>query len=375
MKDTIKRIKDYIKKENVLMISAIAAIVSMFFVPPNRGYVSYLDFRVLSILFCLMAVMKGLQSIGFFEVLSENMIGRINGRRSLCYLLVVICFFSSMWITNDVALITFVPLTILVLTKINLQKDFIFVIVMETIAANLGSMLTPVGNPQNLYLYTYYQLTPASFFRITIPVVILAFLIITFPMLFMTNAAINIDLEAKTTIEHKRKLVCYLGMFLLSLGTVFHVIPYTINLGIIIISILILDKKILKKVDYSLLMTFVCFFILVGNIGQVESIKNWMNHILEGRELILSAVLSQGISNVPAAVLLSTFTDHYKELILGTNIGGLGTIIASLASLISYKQYCGIDGADRVKYLAVFSFINFLFLGVLLGLSQLIFIG
>lgn len=357
---------EFAKKETVLMISALAAIISMFFVPLNISYINYIDFRVLAILFCLMAVIKGFTSIGLFDVMSKSLLKHIKGTRMLCYVLILSCFFLSMWITNDVALLTLVPFTILVLTMTKQQHLMIFVIVMETIGANLGSMLTPVGNPQNLYLYTYYGLNVGTFFLITIPIVITSFIILTIPMFFVKNNEITLVFTESSSISNRKKLFVYLLLFLISIGCVFHFIPYPITLAIIIITFLFIDRNALLKIDYSLLLTFVCFFIFVGNIGHIKAITNLMNEFIEGRVFLTSIVFSQVISNVPAAVLLSTFTDDYKNLILGTNIGGLGTIIASLASLISYKLYVKVEERNVRKFFITFTLLNLLSLCILI---------
>lgn len=366
MKNPTKSLVEFAKRENVLVISAFAAIISIFFVPPSISYISYIDFRVLAILFCLMVVIKGFNSIGFFDVMSKNLLKRIKGTRMLCYSLILLCFFLSMWITNDVALLTLVPFTILVLTMTKLEHLMIFVIVMETIGANLGSMLTPVGNPQNLYLYTYYGLSASTFFFITIPIVMTSFIILTVPIFFVKNNNITLVFAESPSIKDKKKLWVYIALFLISIGCVFHLIPYQITIAIILIVFLFLDKELLLKIDYSLLLTFVCFFIFVGNVGQIDVITNKMKEFIEGKVFLTSIVLSQGISNVPAAILLSTFTDDYKNLILGTNIGGLGTMIASLASLISYKLYLKTTDKNTKKYLITFTLLNLLNLSILI---------
>ena len=373
MKNVITNLIKFTKKENVLMISALAAIISMFYVPLNISYINYIDFRVLAILFCLMAVIMGFNNIGVFDVMSKNLLKHIKGTRMLCYILILLCFILSMWITNDVALLTLVPFTILVLTMTKQENLMIFVIVMETIGANLGSMLTPVGNPQNLYLYTYYDLNASTFFLITIPIVRTSFIILTIPMFFIKNNKITLIFAESSFIRDKKKLIIYILLFLISIGCVFHLISYQVTFVIILLTFLIIDRNSLLKVDYSLLLTFVYFFIFVGNVGQIEVITNFMNDFIKGKVFLTSIVLSQGISNVPAAVLLSTFTDDYKNLILGTNIGGLGTIIASLASLISYKLYAKVEGKNIKKYLLLFTLLNFFSLIILLLVYKIIY--
>ncbi|MDF2589369.1 MAG: citrate transporter [Anaerocolumna sp.] len=395
MKDKVKQL---IKKELVLIISSIAAIITMFFVPPTSEYFNYIDYRVLGLLFCLMAVIAGLQKNGIFLMLSETLLKGVTSTRKMCYILILLCFFSSMWITNDVALITFVPFTILILHMADQTKYLIYCIVMETIGANLGSMLTPVGNPQNLYLYSFYKINGLDFIKITLPFVLFSLLLLIVIGLFVKNEAISIkttknDVLYKQGIDDRSGLIenngtldilnhektrknqstiIYIMLFLLSLGTVLRFIDYRLTLIIVVLGILLVDRSILKKVDYSLLFTFVSFFVFVGNIEQIDTVRVFIADIIKSREVIASLILSQVISNVPAAVLLSNFTLDSRSLIIGTNVGGLGTIIASLASLISYKFYSRTEGAKPLTYLGIFTFLNIILLLLMIGFYLII---
>lgn len=369
----------FFKKEAVLCIAAIVSLITMLFVPISAKYINYIDFRVLSLLFCLMAVVAGYEKTGVFLHLSEKLLKRTADTRSLCLILVMLCFFTSMWITNDVALITFVPFAIMLLSLTGKEKLLIPVIVLQTIAANLGSMLTPVGNPQNLYLYTYYSIPARKFFMITLPVTVVSFLLLIIAIFFIKRDKIKFHryshkgkIPSIQQPDHQMEasdnqilILFYSLLFLLCLGCVLRFIDYKIMLCIVLISICIFDRIILKKVDYMLLLTFVCFFIFVGNIGSIPAIKDFLKNLIHNRELFSALLLSQGISNVPAAVLLSAFTNNYKALILGTDIGGLGTLLASLASIISYKLYCQTDDARPGKYLIIFTLINIVFLFLL----------
>jgi Na+/H+ antiporter NhaD/arsenite permease-like protein len=364
MKIFIHKTKQFMKAEAVLCISGIAAVLSMFFLPPSLEYLTYIDFRVLSLLFCLMAVVAGFNKTGVFLLLSEKLLNKVANIRSLSFALIMLCFFSSMWITNDVALITFVPFAILILTMTGQTKHIIFVVVLQTIAANLGSMLTPIGNPQNLYLYSTYNIPISDFFKITFPFTVLSFLLLCLAVFLIKKDHLSFTLSNnKKTDGHRPYTVAlYSGLFLVCFACVLRLVDYRITLLIVLLSILIFDRSVLRKVDYSLLMTFVCFFVFVGNIGNISVVKDFLASLLEGKELLVSLLASQIISNVPAAVLLSAFTEDYKALLLGTDIGGLGTLVASLASLISYKFYCRTEGAKPWKYLGVFTLYNSLFL-------------
>lgn len=380
----LQKINQFFKKERVLVIAAVFAVFTMFLVKPSKAYIGYLDFRVLALLFSLMAVVAGLQKNGVFLRLSERLLLRVKSVRGMCYVLILLCFFSSMWITNDVALITFVPFAVLMLKLTGRENDMIYVIVMQTIAANLGSMLTPVGNPQNLYLYSFYHLKELDFFGITVPYVLFSFIILSLISLIIKKEPINqldysafgqkilqselnvkaagIDVnpltEYRTSKGNTLHIVMLAILFLLCLGTVMHLIDYRLTLGVVILVIGFLDRKIFGMVDYSLLLTFVCFFIFSGNLGNVKAINLFISKAIESREVLASILLSQIISNVPAAVLLSNFTKNAEHLIIGTNLGGLGTIIASLASLISYRIYLKTEKPLFVKYLALFTLAN-----------------
>lgn len=372
MKLIIKELQNFIHTEIVLCISAVAAIITMFFVPPSINYISYLDFRVLGLLFCLMAVVGGFQRTGVFLLISEKLLKSVKTTRSLCFILIMLCFFTSMLITNDVALITFVPFAIMTLSMVGKGDYIILTIVLQTIAANLGSMLTPIGNPQNLYLYSNFELSISEFLQITFPYATVSFLLLCITIFLTKNEPLHVKLPSYKELLPKKSysVVIYSILFLISIASVLRLIDYRITFLIVLLTILLLDIHILKRIDYSLLLTFVCFFLFVGNIGSITIIKDFLADLLAGKELFVSILTSQIISNVPSAVLLSAFTYDYKVLILGTDIGGLGTLVASLASLISYKFYCKIEHAQQSKYLQVFTLYNLLFLAGLCLFSK-----
>lgn len=368
----MEKVKYFLKTEAVLAISLVAAFITSFFVPPSLEYLSYIDFKVLVILFCLMVIIEGLKNAGLFNVLAERMTSGARNTRGLFLSLIMICFFSSMFITNDVALITFVPFSILVLRVTDQTDKMIFVTVMQTVAANLGSMLTPVGNPQNLYLFSYYNIDVTEFFRITVPVTIAGFLLIFIISAAGKHEQIFVQFKLKEKITNKSKLYIYLFLFVLSLTAVFRIVDYRYILTAVIAAVSIMDRKLFKSVDYSLLATFVFFFIFTGNIRNIELVRGFLSDLIKNQELVYSISLSQVISNVPAAVLLSNFTENYKALVIGTNIGGLGTLIASLASLISYKLYVKTENSHPAKYLMVFTIVNMVILLLLLLFSSLV---
>ena len=345
---------EFLKKECVLVIAVTLAILSSFISIPK---LSYIDFKVLILLFNLMVVVAAFKELKVLDSIAIGLLKKCNTYTSISLALVFITFISSMIVTNDVALITFVPLSIVIARKANI--NVLKIVVFQTLAANLGSSFTPMGNPQNLFIYSFYNLSPIDFFKITLPIVILAVLFLVLLVFKDKKMNLSLDLE-DVKIDNKRDVYLFGGLFLIILLSVFHVIDYKVTFLITIVMVLILNKKLFSQVDYSLLITFIGFFIFVGNISTMDVVKNFMEGILNSpKSTFLASVLSsQVISNVPATMLLSGFTDHFKELLLGVNIGGMGTLIASLASVISYKIYASEFGNDN--NMKSFTFYNIL---------------
>jgi len=365
------RIKNFFKKETVLCISALCAAFTMLFVPPDIGYIEYIDFKVLSLLLCLMAVVEGFQNCGVFKWLAYKMISGGNSGKSLGFILVMLPFFSSMLITNDVALLTFIPFTLLLLDQIDCKSSAVLVLVLQTVAANLGSMATQVGNPQNLFLYSAYSLSSREFFSVTLPLTAVSFICLAAASVVALPAALPKPELSRETVNNKSKLIVYGVLFCLCLLTVFHILPYPVLLAVVIPSIAVAEPAMLKKLDIALLATFVCFFIVSGNLGRVEAMRSFLQTLLGSSTLLTAAATSQVISNVPAAVLLSGFTDQWKPLIQGVNIGGLGTPIASLASLITLKIYLRSPEADAKKFIKIFMIANIAGLAILIPAAML----
>lgn len=345
---------EFLKKECVLVIAVTLAILSSFISIPK---LSYIDFKVLILLFNLMVVVAAFKELKVLDSIAIGLLKKCNTYTSISLALVFITFISSMIVTNDVALITFVPLSIVIARKANI--NVLKIVVFQTLAANLGSSFTPMGNPQNLFIYSFYNLSPIDFFKITLPIVILAVLFLVLLVFKDKKMNLSLDLE-DVKIDNKRDVYLFGGLFLIILLSVFHVIDYKVTFLITIVMVLILNKKLFSQVDYSLLITFIGFFIFVGNISTMDVVKNFMEGILNSpKSTFLASVLSsQVISNVPATMLLSGFTNHFRELLLGVNIGGMGTLIASLASVISYKIYTSEFGNDN--YMKSFTFYNIL---------------
>ncbi len=362
------RLAAFLRQEAVLCIAALCAAVSACFVPPDRLYAGYIDLRVLCLLFCLMAVVLGLQQCGLFAALAQRLLSGRRQIRTLVLLLVMLPYFSSMLVTNDVALITFVPFAILVLGMVGRQDLLIRTVVLQTLAANLGSMATPVGNPQNLFLYAFYQLSPADFFSAVLPPAAVSLLALAATALLTRSVTMEVSFAEPVRLD-RRGLLLWSGLFLLCLLSVFRVLPYGILTGVVLLCLLLFAPRLLPRVDYGLLLTFVCFFIFAGNLGRIPAVNRLLTDLLAQSTLLSSALASQIISNVPAAVLLSGFTADWKGLLLGVNVGGLGTPVASLASLISLKLYLRTPGSRPLPYLGSFLLANIIGLGILIPIA------
>ncbi len=358
----MQNVKKFLKNEIVLVLSFILAVVSCFLVVPNREYIEYIDFKTLSLLFSLMAVTAGLNKMGVFSLLAEKLLRYVKRFSSLSVVLCLLCFFSSMLITNDVALITFVPFTLIILNLIGRKDKAIILITLETVAANLGSMATPIGNPQNLYLFSKYEMSMGDFLSAIIPYALLSLLLIIALSLFTGKEKVEIE-NKKTEFRFDVKIVIYSILFIAALLSVFRVVHFLVLLGITVVCLVVFDRKTFKNIDYSLLLTFVFLFVFIGNLGNIPAVSNFLRSIVVNREIAVGVISSQVFSNVPAAILLSNFTDNVKDLLIGVNLGGLGTLIASMASLISFKLVAK-EGIDVKKYILVFTLVNIAFLGI-----------
>ncbi len=368
------KIFSWIKQEIVFVISFLLALSSSIFVLAQKNSVDFLnaiDFRVISILLSLMLVIAGFQNLGVFSFCAKKLCSKIKNLRTLSLTLILLCFFSSMLITNDVALITFVPFAILILKQTDNLKFSAFIIVMQTIGANLGSILTPLGNPQNLFLYSKMQITLFDFIKILFPYCALSFILILIFNLFIPKKQIEQNFEntnSQNSISKKniKSIILFSALFILCLLTVLNIIQFYFVLLIVFLSVFIFNKKLLLDADYILLLTFVCFFIFTNNISNIEVIKNFLVNLIFQKEFFVSLLTSQIISNVPAALLLQPFSKNLTELLLGVNIGGLGTLIASLASLISFKIYSKEKDLNIKTFFITFTLLNLIFLAILI---------
>jgi Na+/H+ antiporter NhaD/arsenite permease-like protein len=362
--DIISHIGTFISKNAVMVIALALAAVTSIIVPPEAEYLSYFDFKTLTCLFCVLAVVCALKNIRFFYMLAQQIVRLFKNARMCVLALVYITFIGSMLIANDMALLTFLPLGYFVLSSTGKQKYMAFTFIMQNIAANLGGMLTPFGNPQNLYLYTKFNIPTGEFMAIMAPPFVISIALITLCcMIFVKADALEFEGEAIKLSPARTAL--YLVLFVLSIAIVFRGIPYWIGLIVIPAVLLFADRSALKQVDSPLLLTFVFFFIFAGNMARIEGVRMLFSSLLEKNTLLFSVLSCQCISNVPSAILLSQFTGNYAELLVGVNIGGAGTLIASLASLITFREYVKHNPGKSGKYILLFSLFNFAMLGIL----------
>lgn len=361
----------FVKKNAVVIIAFFAAVITSIIVPPDKEYLGYFDYKTLTCLFCVLAVVCALKNIKFFYILAKKIVQLFKNARMSVIALVYITFIGSMLIANDMALLTFLPLGFFVLTTTKKEKYMAFTFIMQNIAANLGGMLTPFGNPQNLYLYTKYTIPTGEFMGIMFLPFILSITLITVCCIIFVKAE-PLELEDEKVRLAPGKTVLYLILFTLAIVIVFRGIPYWIGLIIIPIVLLIVDRKALLMVDYGLLLTFVFFFIFSGNMARIDVVRNFFSFLLEKNTLLVSIVSCQCISNVPSAILLSQFTGNYPDLLVGVNIGGIGTLIASLASLITFREYSSHNPTKVAKYVLQFSAFNFAFLIILTAVMLIV---
>ena len=371
MELVISNARGFAKKNAVMLIAFAAALITSLFVPVDKEYIGYFDFKTLSCLFCVLAVVCALKDINFFFVIARKIVHFFKTARMSILALVYITFIGSMLIANDMALLTFLPLGFLVLSSTGKQKYMAFTFIMQNIAANLGGMLTPFGNPQNLYLYTKFNIPNGEFMGIMAPPFILSVVLITLCCIIIVKNEPLMISDEKIELNGKRTAL-YLALFALAIAIVFRGIPYWIGLIIIPAVLFFADRHALESVDYPLLFTFVFFFIFAGNMARMDAVRNFFSALLSKNTLLFSALSCQCISNVPSAILLSQFTGNYAELLIGVNVGGVGTLIASLASLITFREYVKHDPKSTRRYIAEFSAFNFGFLIILIAFERFV---
>lgn len=358
----------FLKQNIVVIIAWILALVSVFFIPIDKEYLSYFDVKTLLCLFSIMLVLAGYKNINVFSILAKTLIKKLKNARYLVMYMVLLTFFSSIFIANDMALLTFLPLTILVFKQCGKEEYIAVTVIMQNIAANLGGMIMPFGNPQSLYLYSFYSIALADFvLTMLLPFAVSLVLILLFG-LTIKKQPVELVIDVQYEFDTK-KTVVYALLFVVSILSVFNIIPYLAAFGIVIVVMFFFDRKSFKAVDYGLLLTFVAFFIFASNMSRIPAIAKLVTTLMEKSALLTGVLFCQFFSNVPSAIFLSQFTTNYRELLLAVNIGGTGTIVASLASLISFRIYGAMYPKLSLAYLGKFSLLNFGFLIILILVS------
>jgi len=357
-------IKNWIKNNVITTIIIILASITCLFVPVDREYLNYFDYKTLICLACILVSVQCLKNSGFFQYISKKMVYIFKNSRSVILALILLTFVIDLVLANDMSLITLLPLTYIVLSTTNNMKYFAFTLILQNIAANMSGMITPHGNPQNIFLFSFYDIPTLDFIKILLPhFFIVLLLLIILPLIVVKKEPLTLSFDENITKD--RKLIVYFGMFLVSLLTIFKVIPYICGLIIVFLTALIFDKSSLRKMDWDLLVTFAAFFVFSGNVSRIPAMSNFLINILEKNVLLTGILSCQFISNVPSAILLSKFTTDFENLIVAVNIGSLGTLISSLASLITLKHYLKAE-KNLVEYILLYTVINLIFLGAIL---------
>ena len=370
----LSRLLTTLRKQAVLCIAFLCATVSTLIVGDASGTAAYIDWRVITLLFCLMSAVAGLRRCGLLDRLAFRLVAGERSRRSVCFALVMLPFFASMLLTNDVALITFVPFAVLALETAGWRTSLARVVVLQAIAANLGGMVTPVGNPQNLFIFTTYGLSAADFFETLLPFGALAFALLVVACATFGSERSQVRLDAVSARIDAKRLILHSALFTLSLLSVLRVLPYPALLAVVLLALVLFDRHIFVRVDYALLATFACFFVFSGNMAHMPAVQAFLSGLMNGHPMLTSLFASQVISNVPAAVLLSGFTSNWHSLLVGVDLGGLGTPIASLASLIALRIYMSASSASARSFMCEFALANAVALVLMVALYAVLFV-
>lgn len=378
----LRRLARIIRQNATASIAAAAALVTMLFVPPDAAYLGYFDLNTLACLFALLAVIRALRNAGFFETVAHAVVRRFKTLRGLGCALVGVTLVCSMFATNDMALLMLLPLSTVTLASTGNERALPFTFVMQAIAANLGGMILPFGNPQNIFLNSRFGIAFPDFlatmalpFAVSVILIALCCLAGFKASPLSSSSVPDADASERAPLP-RAKTALYLVLFALSLGMVFRVVPFVAGVVIVAAALLFADRRALAHVDWGLLATFALFFVFSGNMARIPEVQGFFSMLLGQSTLVTSALASQVISNVPAAILLAPFVDGFQSLLIGVNIGGAGTLIASLASLIAFNHFRaikrgmkrpGIQALSTKRYLMLFSALNFAFLAVLLA--------
>ncbi len=392
----------------MLAAAAVVAAASMLVVPPDGDYLGYFDWKTIGCLFCVLAVASAFRRVGAFDRIARMAIARNGQPRTLALVIVLVTAAFSMLFTNDVALVIMLPLVAAVLVELGQVRLVPAVFALQTLAANLCGMVTPFGNPQNLYLYSYYHLGLGEFLNaMALPFLVSLAAIVAVTWAITGKAgktgkagaesAGSDRAEAEEAVAEparrralampldKRRLIVYGFLFVITLLAVFRVIAFLAAVIMVAVILAAVDRKALAEVDYALLVTFLCFFVFAGNMARIPALGDALGSLMSEWGLLVSALTSQMISNVPAAVVLSHFTEAWQPLLVGVNIGGAGTFVGSLASLIAIRYFAlsrkvfprlrTSEAPTMGRFLLLFGAMNIAFFVVLLAVCQVVCLG
>ncbi len=394
-----QRVLTFLRSETILIVATLLAIISCFIVPPDGQYGGYVHVSTISQLVCLMLVVVGFQRIGVFRIIGSSLLHRVHTARGVVLTFIALTFISAMFITNDVALLTFVPFALAVLVMAHMEDKAIIVCALMTVAANTGSMLTPVGNAHNLYFKALTGMSTGHFLRIMAPYSILAavLLVVVTCVVFRGRRIAEFDgmdskgfergVLAPDPTRHQPdeikvtgygagyggwRAIVYTGVFVVCVLTVSDMVPLWVMCAVTFVAMVVCDHGSFRHADWALPLTFIMFFVFIGNMKRVPEFAGIAQAFVGQHPLEVSIISSQIISNVPASLLLSGFCDQWVPLIIGTNIGGMGTLIASMASLITYKNYTRQYPRQKGRYLGVYTAVSVMFLLLMYGLAVII---
>lgn len=355
----------------VLVAAAVAALATMCFVPPNAFYADYFDWHTLVCLFCILAVLAAIDSCGLLAFTAHAIVARVNSTRALVYALVAVTLGCSMVLSNDMTLITVLPLALALLKSVHREREVPFAFIMITLTANLGGMLLPFGNPHNLYLYSIYHLTFGQFVATMAPPLILSMALVFACCARVRKEEFHFH-DGDLIKLPKRHAACYLVLFGVCIAMTVNAIPYALG-GVLVVAVLaVADRDVFAKTDFPLILTFVCFFVFSGNIARIPAVADFFSQLVSQGAFLATLASSQVISNVPSAILISHFSDDWAGIALGSNIGGVGTPISSLATLITLRQFQKAGCGSMGPFLARFEAYNFAFLAVVAAFEMLV---
>ncbi len=343
----MNKVLKFFKNNIIFTIVVVIAAISCFFVPFDKGYLDYFEWNTLACIFLLLLIIAGFANIQFFEKVARIIVKRFKNTRSVIMCLIFVTYVSALINANDMSLLTFLPLAYIVLKYTNNQRYIAFTFIMQNIASNLGGMLVPTGNPQNLYIFSFYKMSLWEFLKIMALPTLMALVLIVIVCMFVKKEPLTYVDNTNNKLNVKKSII-YGVLYLITLLVVLRVIPWWIAMIVIVIAMAICDWKSFLMVDYTVPLTFVCFFIFSGNMARIPAITNLMESFVDKYTYLTAYISCNLISNVPTAVLLSKFTNNYAHLLVSVNVASLGIIFSSLSGVIALKEYTKVVRKEKM---------------------------